>query len=154
MPHLVHIEEQPTLTGPVRASVLARDGHQCTWPACRSTLGLHVHHIVWRSRGGKTRPPNLTTLCGHHHRLVHVQRYDLQGQAPDALVFRRPTGELLLAPGQTAWTQPVWVEACDRATAAARAHAATAIPLEDDADPDEIRHAEDLARRRVFALTA
>jgi hypothetical protein len=81
----------PTLTIPVRtrAAVLARDHHRCTVPGCRSTRGLELHHIQWRSRGGDHRPRNLTCLCAHHHAAVHHGHLRITGEAPHALRFER-----------------------------------------------------------------
>ena len=66
----------------VRNAVLARDGHRCAAPGCRSTRFLEIHHIQPRARGGGNDPGNLVTLCAACHRLVHEK----DGLA----VFRRP----------------------------------------------------------------
>jgi hypothetical protein len=56
-----------------RRVVLDRDGHRCRQCGRRGTRAnpLHVHHLVWRSRGGTNAPSNLVTLCAYHHRLRH-----------------------------------------------------------------------------------
>ncbi len=81
----------PTLTIPLRTrtAVLARDQHRCTVPGCRSTRGLELHHIQWRSRGGDHRARNLTTTCSHHHAAVHHGHLRVTGEAPHALRFER-----------------------------------------------------------------
>lgn len=57
----------------VRPYVLQRDGHRCV--RCgRPGPGLHVHHVVWRSRGGTNDPRNLVTYCGNCHHLQHRHR--------------------------------------------------------------------------------
>jgi hypothetical protein len=81
----------PTLAIPARtrAAVLARDHHRCTVPGCRSTRGLELHHIQWRSRGGDHRARNLTTTCSVHHASVHAGNLRITGEAPHALRFER-----------------------------------------------------------------
>lgn len=60
-----------TIPPAVRESVLARDGHRCQGPGCRSTRYLEVHHVVPRSRGGSNKAENLITLCSRCHAFVH-----------------------------------------------------------------------------------
>ncbi len=54
----------------LRQKVFARDDERCR--NCRSLRGLDVHHVLWRSRGGKTVLDNLITLCARCHGLVHA----------------------------------------------------------------------------------
>jgi hypothetical protein len=94
--HLGHVDgERPagsTLAIPARTrtAVMARDQHRCTVPGCRSTRGLELHHIHWRSRGGDHRARNLVCLCTHHHAAVHSGHLHITGEAPHALQFERP----------------------------------------------------------------
>jgi hypothetical protein len=83
--------DAPTRTIPARTrtAVLARDQHRCAVPGCRSTCGLELHHIQWRSRGGDHRARNLTCLCSHHHAAVHHGHLRVTGEAPHALRFER-----------------------------------------------------------------
>lgn len=55
----------------LRAAVLARDRHACTFPGCRARRRLEVHHLRHWARGGPTRPDNLCALCPRHHKAVH-----------------------------------------------------------------------------------
>jgi hypothetical protein len=55
----------------LRRQVLARDGHRCQAPGCRSTRFLEVHHREPRRRGGRNSAANLITLCAACHRLLH-----------------------------------------------------------------------------------
>jgi 5-methylcytosine-specific restriction endonuclease McrA len=41
-----------TVTARKREHVLARDGHCCTVPGCRRTVGLDLHHIKYQSQSG------------------------------------------------------------------------------------------------------
>ena len=81
-----------TVTPRRREQVLARDGHCCTVPGCRRNVGLDLHHIEYRSRGGNHGLRNLTTLCDLHHRAVHFEKLVIRGAAPDRLTFefRKP----------------------------------------------------------------
>ncbi|TSD65099.1 HNH endonuclease [Aeromicrobium piscarium] len=54
-----------------RTAVLARQGHQCASPGCRAPV-VHIHHIIWWSRGGPTDLANLIGLCPRCHRAVHA----------------------------------------------------------------------------------
>ena len=54
-----------------RTAVLARQGHQCASPGCRAPV-VHIHHVVWWSRGGPTNLDNLIGLCPRCHRAVHA----------------------------------------------------------------------------------
>jgi CBS domain-containing protein len=44
------------LSPKVARGVLLRDGH-CRWPGCERRQGLEIHHLVPRSRGGRTTSP-------------------------------------------------------------------------------------------------
>jgi 5-methylcytosine-specific restriction endonuclease McrA len=57
---------------PTRARVLERDGHHCRW--CGTTVGVEVHHILYRSGGGAGEDRNLITLCRVHHDHVHSDK--------------------------------------------------------------------------------
>ena len=50
----------------------ARDGHQCANPHCRRRLGLHGHHVVFRSKGGPTCLDNLVIVCLRCHGCIHA----------------------------------------------------------------------------------
>jgi 5-methylcytosine-specific restriction endonuclease McrA len=50
-------------------AVFNRDNHHCRH--CNSSYGLHPHHVVYVSHGGKDELDNLITLCYLCHRDVH-----------------------------------------------------------------------------------
>ena len=59
-------EEHEKMTPSLRYSILQRDGFRCV--LCDSTVEdngvkLHAGHIMPISKGGKTEPSNLRTLC-------------------------------------------------------------------------------------------
>jgi hypothetical protein len=58
----------------LRRAVTARDQH-CAAPGCdHPPAACQVHHIVPRSKGGRTRLTNLLLLCTFHH-LILVHRW-------------------------------------------------------------------------------
>ena len=46
-----------------------RDGYRCRH--CGDSNGIHPHHVVYRSHGGKDALNNLLTLCWQCHRATH-----------------------------------------------------------------------------------
>ena len=54
----------------IKAYILTRDKYTCQ--CCKTKKGtLHVHHIVYRSKGGSDEIENLTTLCEYCHKNLH-----------------------------------------------------------------------------------
>jgi len=68
----------------LRRQVLARDGHRCQAPGCRSTRFLEVHHREPRRRRGRNSAANLITLCAACHRLLHESGVGLAAALPVA----------------------------------------------------------------------
>ena len=67
----------------LRRWVLHRDGAACTIAGCTSRYRLQIHHIMSWSRGGRTDPENLTTLCWfHHHVVIHGQGFRIDPSSP------------------------------------------------------------------------
>ena len=52
-----------------KKALYERDDWQCRH--CKNRNGLHPHHIVYRSQGGKHTLDNLLTLCWKCHNAVH-----------------------------------------------------------------------------------
>ena len=80
----------------LRRKVLARDGHRCR--CCGSRHSLHMHHIIWFSRGGKTRFDNLVTLCRGCHTLVHAGLLVIMGSIKKGLRFEDKSGNDMHGP--------------------------------------------------------
>lgn len=59
------------LPAATHTAVLERDGG-CRY--CGTRVGLHVHHINYRSQGVDHSETNLITLCSRHHDLVHSDK--------------------------------------------------------------------------------
>lgn len=51
---------------------LQRRHPTCQFPGCHHTGAFDVHHVIERSKGGRTALNNLTRLCWAHHRMVHL----------------------------------------------------------------------------------
>ena len=80
--------EQVVIDGPtppkLRRQVLARDGGRCGNPRCHHRAD-HCHHIVFRSRGGKTELANEVAVCTTCHALVHAGLLRVNGAPDDEL---------------------------------------------------------------------
>ena len=54
----------------IKAYILIRDKYTCQY--CKTKKGtLHVHHIIYRSKGGSDEIENLITLCETCHKKLH-----------------------------------------------------------------------------------
>jgi RuvA, C-terminal domain/HNH endonuclease len=87
-----------TIPPKLRRAVLTRDQRRCRVPGCTHATFVDVHHIVPRSEGGPNQATNLVTLCGAHHRAVHLGELNIElriepgGEA--GLCFRHADGTL------------------------------------------------------------
>jgi len=63
-----------------------RDGG-CRFPSCHRTRWTHGHHIAHWANGGPTNLDNLITLCGWHHRLIHKDHWQIQGNPNGKVTF-------------------------------------------------------------------
>lgn len=62
----------------IKAYILHRDGYQCQ--KCKTKKGkLHVHHVVFRSKGGTDTSDNLITLCESCHEKLHNGEFEIKG---------------------------------------------------------------------------
>jgi hypothetical protein len=85
----------------LRRAVILRDRH-CAWPGgCdKPPAGCHVHHVVFRSRGGKTRLKDLVLLCAYHHEVcVHRLGWTLILHPDGTTEARSPDGQILRSHG-------------------------------------------------------
>jgi hypothetical protein len=85
----------------LRRAVILRDQH-CQWPGgCdRPPAGCQVHHIIHRSRGGKTRLKDLILLCHYHHQVcIHRLGWTLTLNPDGTTEARSPQGEILRSHG-------------------------------------------------------
>ncbi len=86
-----------------RLVIEQRDG-ACRVPGCERSRWLQVHHIIHWEDGGATDTANLAALCSVHHRLHHLGRLDITGNAddPDGMVFTDSAGRRLTGSGRPA----------------------------------------------------
>lgn len=85
----------------LRRAVILRD-RQCAWPGgCdKPPAACQVHHVVFRSRGGKTRLSGLILLCEFHHQVcVHRWGWQLTLHADGTVEAISPHGEVLRSHG-------------------------------------------------------
>ncbi len=54
----------------------------------------HLHHIVYRSKGGKWHPGNIASLCPSHHQMVHLGKITIRGNADEELIIEGDTAAL------------------------------------------------------------
>ena len=80
--------------GWLRAEVLERDGHRCTFSGCEAKSFLHVHHVVHWVRGGLTELDNLITLCTFHHKLIHEFGWSVTLDHRQRPMWFRPSGRV------------------------------------------------------------
>lgn len=74
--------------------VLHRDGMRCANPGCGRRRNLHAHHIVFRSKGGRTVLANEVTVCDVCHSLLHQGLLEVTGSVDSGLQWRpRPRGQ-------------------------------------------------------------
>lgn len=75
----------------LRRHVMERD-MGCTVEGCTSRYRLEVHHEVPWSRGGRTDPESLLTLCWfHHHVAVHREGLVIERTGTSRVRLKRPT---------------------------------------------------------------
>ena len=85
----------------LRRAVILRDRH-CAWPGgCdKPPAGCQVHHVIYRSRGGKTRLKDLVLLCSYHHNVcIHRLGWTLVLHPDGTTEARSPQGEILRSHG-------------------------------------------------------
>jgi 5-methylcytosine-specific restriction endonuclease McrA len=73
----------PTPPG-LRRGILAREAGRCANPRCDHRAD-HCHHIVLRSRGGRTEMANEVAVCVTCHALIHAGLLRVSGRADGAL---------------------------------------------------------------------
>lgn len=80
----------------MREKVRKRDRGRCV--CCGSKWCVQVHHIHYRSKGGRTRMRNLITLCAECHGKVHDGLLVLSGKRASKIVFLDAQGEKVNGP--------------------------------------------------------
>ncbi|MFT5530753.1 MAG: hypothetical protein ACI91O_000766 [Candidatus Poriferisodalaceae bacterium] len=78
----------------LRRTLMLRDRH-CRWPGCSAEHHIHAHHVIHRTEDGPTVLENLVLLCGHHHRVLHAEGYNINRNADRTWTFLRPDGTVI-----------------------------------------------------------
>lgn len=73
-----------------RKAVRLRDKGRCVIPGCRDA-SRHLHHVTYRSRGGRWHSSNICSLCPRHHQMVHGALISLSGDPDVSSVMVRLT---------------------------------------------------------------
>ena len=85
-------EEAPQEARPVPRAlarrVRLRSGGRCANPHCGARLGLQVHHVRFRSLGGRTEAGNLTSVCRRCHSAIHAGLLEVSGDPVLGLRFQ------------------------------------------------------------------
>ena len=69
-----------------RATVKQRDKGKCRVPGCKEA-SANLHHVVYRSKGGRWKAENIASLCVGHHAMVHAGRIQISGNANEHLTI-------------------------------------------------------------------
>jgi hypothetical protein len=80
-----------TIPPAMRRALRIRDG-SCTFPGCTQRYHLDGHHLKHWADGGETDLENLTSLCRHHHRLLHEGGFTVRRDS-SGVKFFRPNGK-------------------------------------------------------------
>lgn len=74
----------------------------CRVPGCDRSRWLHVHHLRHWENGGVSDTANLVALCHRHHRLHHLGKLGISGNAddPDGMHFTDERGRTLNSCGR------------------------------------------------------
>ena len=75
-PFKAHTEREKLRDIPeqVRRAVLERDEYQCQLCGTTGDNRLQLHHVVFRSHGGRHDAENLVTVCARCHEDIHTGR--------------------------------------------------------------------------------
>ena len=83
-----------------RRRALMRARGLCAAPGC-TRPAEHLHHLIFRSRGGPDEPWNQIPLCCRHHLGgVHHGYLEVTGRAGERLTWKPATGEVWITEGE------------------------------------------------------
>ena len=92
-----------TVPDRTRITVEERD-RGCRVPGCDRSRWLHIHHVRHWEDGGPSDTANLVALCPRHHRLHHLGKLGIEGDAdvPDGMIFTDERGRRIAPCGRPA----------------------------------------------------
>ncbi|MFT5045121.1 MAG: hypothetical protein ACI8UP_002092 [Porticoccaceae bacterium] len=67
----------------------------CSFQGCDCDTNLDALHTQHWANGGETSLTNLTSLCFHHHALVHEGQFSVDRLDDGTLLFKRPDGSAI-----------------------------------------------------------
>jgi len=85
-------------TVPDRTRILVEERDRgCRVPGCDRSRWLHIHHVRHWEDGGVSDTSNLLCLCQTHHRLHHLAKLGMSGNADevDGITFTDERGRIL-----------------------------------------------------------
>jgi hypothetical protein len=65
---------------------------ECRFPGCGARRFLQAHHVIWRSRSGRTELTNLVLICFFHHRQVHEGGWSVHRSRDGTVRWLGPDG--------------------------------------------------------------
>lgn len=74
----------------IRLAAYDRDSFRCRWCGTTTAYSYALHHIFYRSQGGRHTLDNLILLCEPHHRLMHSNKGKFQPILVRLLADSRP----------------------------------------------------------------
>ncbi len=96
----------PKVSATMRAALVVRDGG-CRFPACHQPADrCEHHHIIPRSRGGRTELGNLALLCAAHHHAVHEGNWHARLNPDATMAVTRRATTLVSQPRAAQHLQP------------------------------------------------
>lgn len=79
----------------IKRAMAIRD-KACSFPGCDCATHLDAHHIQHWANGGETSLSNLTSVCHHHHTLLHEGQFSVERLRDGALLFKKPDGAAIV----------------------------------------------------------
>lgn len=88
-------KKRNSISKDLHRDIIHKDGGMCRF--CHRIDGLEVHHVLYKSEGGKDVSDNLITLCRKHHNdgpeSVHADKSKWQEACLLVLWVRETTGD-------------------------------------------------------------
>jgi hypothetical protein len=86
--------KQRTVSTPLKRALYARD-RGCTFPGCHRKRYCDGHHLRHWIEGGETSAENMTLLCTHHHKLLHLGAFSSVRELDGTLRFVTADGRTI-----------------------------------------------------------
>jgi len=73
--------------------LLRRRDQGCRFPGCHHQRWINAHHIRFWFDGGPNDLDNLILICPYHHRMLHEQRWKIEGNLNGPVTWIKPDGQ-------------------------------------------------------------